>query len=367
MLLSRKVRVYPNDEQAKQMLKTANCMRFVYNWALTTQKENHEAGEKFISNFDLAKQMTQLKHTDYQWLKEVSSNAITMAIFDACDAYKRFFKKLAKYPRYKHRGCSLSFYSKATKVKDGKLVFIEKTGWMRSSEQLPVDTKLSNPRVSFDGKYWYISVAFEHDLIEEELTENVLGIDLGIKNLAVCSDGEVFKNINRIKRVKTLEKRIKRLQRQVSRKYTMNGITSAKDKTKNIVKLEAKIMLLHRKLKNIRKTYNHQVTTKIVKTRPKKIVLEDLNVSQMLKNKHLAKKIANQAFFEIRTMLEYKSKRRGIIVEFVPRFFPSSKQCSSCHHVKNDLKLTDRVYNCICGLSIDRDLNAALNLANYIS
>lgn len=250
-------------------------------------------------------------------------------------------------------------------MKQGKLVLLEKIGWVRTNEQLPIGVKYSNPRVSYDNKYWYLSVGIEQEKHHEELTNVSLGIDLGISELAICSNGERYKNINKTKTVKKLEKRLRRLQRKVSRKYQLNKEGSTFVKTSNILKIEREIQLLHRRLANIRKNYLHQVTTEIVKTKPFKVVIEDLNVRGMMKNRHLSKAIVNQGFYEFRRQLEYKTKFRGIELVIADRWFPSSKMCSGCGSINKNLKLSDRVYKCDCGLKLDRDSNASINLANY--
>ena len=252
---------------------------------------------------------------------------------------------------------------KNLKLKMG--VNIEKVGWIKANEQLPIGVKYSNPRISYDNKYWYLSVGIEQEEVKEELTNVSLGIDLGLKNLTICSDGTVYKNINKTYEVKKIEKRLKRLQRKVSKKYEKNKKGKEYVKTKNIIKLEKQIQQVYRRLSNIRKNHLHQTTTSIVKTKPYRIVIEDLAVSNMMKNKHLSDAIIKQGFYEFRRQLEYKCKFRGIELIVADRFYPSSKTCSQCGKIKKDLKLSDRIYRCSCGLSIDRDLNASINLSKY--
>lgn len=218
-----------------------------------------------------------------------------------------------------------------------------------------------------------ISVGVERQEIKEELTNTSLGVDLGIKKLAVCSDGTIFKNINKTKQVKNIEKRLKRLQRKASRKYEKNKIQKGGErrcqylKTSNIIKIEKRIQQLHRRLKNIKNNHIHQITTSIVRSKPYRIVIEDLAVSNMMKNKHLSDAVRKQCFYEFRRQLEYKCKFRGIAFVIADRFYPSSKICSQCGKVKKDLKLKDRMYHCDCGLHIDRDYNASINLSKYQS
>lgn len=369
MILARKVRLRPNNEQEKQLWKSVGTARWAYNWTLARQKENYEKGNKFIQDGILRKELTQLKkQEEYLWLNEVSNNVAKQAIKDACDAYKKFFKGLAKHPKFKSRKKSKpSFYNDNIKLKvKSKMVLVEKVGWIKTSEQIPTDCKYSNPRISHDGKYWYLSVGIEEEQDEIELNSDlVIGIDLGIKDLAVCSNELVFNNINKTKEVMKIEKRLRRLQRKVSRKYEMNKEGNRFVKTCNTVKIEKQIRILHRRLKNIRSNHIHQSTNTIVKTKPSMVVMEDLNVSGMMKNQHLAKALANQKLYEFIRQMKYKCEKYHIEFIQVGRFFPSSKTCSCCGQIKSDLKLSDRVYICDCGLEIDRDLNAAINLANY--
>ena len=369
MIVRKKVRLYPTKEQEQKLWQSVGTARFIYNWTLNKQEENYKNGGKFISDNILRKELTQLKKSELSWLNDVSNNVTKQAVKDACKAYKRFFKGEANKPRFKSRRKSKkAFYNDNVKlkVKENNLVLIEKVGWIKTNEQIPIGVKYTNPRISYDNKYWYISVGIEKEEIKEELTDVSLGIDLGLKDLAICSDGTVYKNINKTRAIKNIEKKLKRLQRQVSRKYEQNKKGKEYVKTKNIVKLENKIQQVHRKLANIRNNYLHQTTTSIVKTKPYRIVVEDLNVSGMMKNKHLSDSIRKQCFYEFKRQLEYKCKFRGIEFIKADRFYPSSKTCSNCGHIKKDLKLKDRTYICSeCGFVIDRDFNASLNLANY--
>lgn len=372
MILAKKVRIYPTKEQEQKLWQSVGTARFIYNYTLAKQEENYKNGGKFISDGIIRKELTQLKKSELIWLNEVSNNVTKQAVKDACNAYKRFFKGLAKKPKFKIRKKSKpSFYNDTSKLKvKKKKVLIEKVGWIKTNEQIPIDVKYNNPRVTYDNKYWYISVGVEVDKKQEELTDISLGIDLGLKDLAVCSDGKVFKNINKTKEVKNLEKRLKQKQRQISRKYEINKIKKGGScqfiKTKNIEKLENTTKLMHRKLTNIRDNYIHQVTTSIVKTKPYRIVIEDLNVSGMIKNKHLSDSVRKQCFNKFRQYITYKAELYGIGLVIADRFYPSSKTCSECGSIKKDLKLKDRVYRCPhCGVVIDRDYNASLNLSMY--
>lgn len=369
MILAKKVRLRPTQEQEKQLWKSVGTARWAYNWTLAKQEANYRNGGKFINDGVLRKDLTELKQSEeYAWLYNVSNNITKQAIKDACDAYKKFFRGLAKKPRFKSRKKSKpSFYNDNVKLKIKRnSVLIEKVGWITTSEQLPMDSKYSNPRISFDGKYWYLSVGIEQANKEVKLTDDVIGIDVGVKELAVCSNGMMFKNISKTKEVRKIEKRLRRLQRQVSRKYQMNKEGSCFVKTSNIIKLEKSIRLLHRKLANIRTNHIHQATNAIVKTKPSTVVMETLNIKGMMKNKHLSKAIAQQKLYDFKVKLQYKCEKNGIRFIEADKWYPSSKLCSCCGQIKKDLKLSDRVYECDCGLKIDRDLNAAINLSKLV-
>ena len=367
MILSKKIRLYPTTEQEEKLWQSVGTARFIYNWTLNKQEENYKNSGKFISDNDLRKEITKLKKNELSWLNEVSNNVAKQSVKDACNAYKNFFKGLAHKPRFKSKKKSRpSFYNDTSKLKvKEKLVLIEKVGWIKTKEQVLIDVKYTNPRISFDNKYWYLSVGVEVERPTLQLTGESLGIDVGVKDLAVCSNGMTFKNINKSKEVRRLKKTLKRKQRQCSRKYEMNKKGKEYVKTKNIAKLEKQIKLIHRKLSNIRLNYIHQVTTKIVKTKPSRIVMEDLNIKGMMKNKHLSEAAMEQCLYNFKMIMKYKCEFYGIEFIEADRYYPSSKLCSSCGSIKRDLKLKDRTYKCSCGLSINRDYNASINLSRY--
>lgn len=362
-----KIRLKPTKEQETLIKKSMGVSRFVYNWCLTAQSNS----DKFIRDNELRKELTQLKKTkEYYWLAEVGSNVIKQSAKDLCSAYKRYFNHISNKPVFKKKGNSNSFYVNYESMKRTEIgVRCEKLGNIKTSERLPKlakDKHYLNPHIIFDGKYYYITFCVEMEMIVKETTSEVVGIDLGIKDFAVCSTGVVYKNINKTPTMKKLNKRLKHLQRQLSRKYLMNKIGNKFVKTKNIIKLEHEIELVCRKIKDIRENYIHQTTSYLVKTKPCKIVIEDLNIKGMMKNKHLSKTIAEQGFYSFSSVLKYKCEWNGIRLVTADRFYPSSKKCSCCGNIKKDLKLKDRIYKCdICGLVIDRDFNASLNLANY--
>lgn len=372
MMTSIKVRLEPNDKQNSKLFQASGTARFIYNWTLARQEENYKNGGKFISDNDLRKEITQLKKTEqYKWLNTVSNNIAKQAVKDGCEAYKKFFKRLAEKPRFKSRRKSKpSFYHDTDKIKFTQThVQLEKLGKVRLSEydRIPTNAKYSNPRVTHDGIHWYVSVGVEVEDELYELTSESIGIDLGIKDLAICSNREEpYKNINKGKKVKKIEKKLRRLQRKVSRKYEKNKEGRRYVKTSNIVKLEKNIRKLHRNLDNIRTDYRHKITTEIVKTKPSRIVMENLNVKGMMRNRHLSKAVAQQGFHEFKTMVQYKAERYGIEFVEADQWYPSSKTCSECGYVKPKLSLTERNFVCeCCGSEIDRDVNASINLSRY--
>ena len=377
-----KVMLLPNNKQKTKMFQYAGTARYIYNWALSREQENYKNGGKFISDNDLRKELTKLKKTDeYQWLNGVSNNVSKQAVKDACSSYERFFKHQAGFPKFKSKKRSTpSFYQDPVKIRFTKThVKIEgfssskkknkqKLNWVRLAEKgrIPINCKYTNPRVTFDGINWWLSVGIEvNDNPAKENINNGIGIDLGLKDLAICSDSNVYKNINKTQRVKKLEKKKRRLQRSISRKYLLNKKGDNYCKTCNIIKSEKELLKLNHRLTNIRQNYLHQTTSEIVKREPSFICIEDLNVSGMMKNRHLSKAVQQQCFGEFRRQLEYKANWNNINLIIADRWYPSSKLCSCCGNIKKDLKLKDRVYKCDCGITIDRDYNAALNLKAY--
>ena len=387
MIIATKIRLKPTKEQETLFWKSAGVSRWAYNYFLAESERHYQEyldgkhEKKTISEGEVRKYINNvLKKTTHTWLKEVGSNVMKQAVKDADNARKRWFKGLSEKPRFKSRHKSkISFYVNYERLKRVNGGFRgEKIGFVRTCQPLPKligKQKYSNPRISFDGRNWFLSVGYEVDVEEVELTNKSLGIDLGVKDLAICSDGQVFKNINKTQEVKRLEQKLKREQRKLSRKMEFNTLKRTKNgkpiykkplkEMKNIQKQTCKMQNLHKRLTNIRNNHLHQATNKIVKTKPSRLVIEDLNVSGMMKNKHLSKAIAQQKLHEFRRQLEYKTKKYGIELVIADRWYPSSKMCSCCGNIKSDLKLKDRVFKCDCGFVADRDYNASINLANY--
>ena len=381
MIETIKVQLRPNNKQLTKLFQYAGCSRFAYNWTISREQENYKLGNKFLSDNELRKEFTQLKkHKEYQWLSKISNNVTKQAIKDACNSYKRFFKGLSKYPKFKSKKNSKqSFYQDGVKIQfTNTHVKVEgftmshrknkqKLNWIKLREKgrIPTNCKYMNPRITYDGLHWFVSVSIDVEDNTDIPSNEGVGIDLGLKDLAICSDGHTYKNVNKTQKVKKVEKRKRRLQRSISRKYNMNKRGESYKKTSNIIKREKELLKLSKRLTNIRHNHLHQITSEIVKRKPSFICIEDLNVSGMMKNKHLSKAIQQQGLYEFRRQIEYKSDWNNITVIVADRFFPSSKLCSCCGEIKKDLKLPDRIYQCDCGNIIDRDYQASLNLKQY--
>ena len=381
MIKTIRVMLIPNNRQRSKLFQYANTARFAYNWALGREQTNYKSGGKFLSDVDLRQEFTKMKQTqEYEWLNDVSNNVTKQAIKDACDAYKKFFKGLAKFPKFKSRKKSTpSFYQDNVKIQFSEThVKVEgfaaskkknkqQLNWIRLAEhnRIPTNCKYSNPRIKFDGLNWWITVGVEcPDPVVAPQNEGV-GIDLGIKDLAICSDGNKYKNINKSNEIKKLKKKRRRLQRSVSRSYEQNKKEGEYCKNSNVIKKEKLLLKITHRLTNIRQNYLHQTISEIVKREPSFICIEDLNVNGMMKNKHLSKAVQEQCFYEFRKQIGYKATWNNITVIIANRFFPSSKLCSCCGTIQTDLKLSDRIYKCTCGNVIDRDYQAALNLKRY--
>ena len=380
-----RVMLCPNNKQRTKMFECAGTARFAYNWALAYEQLNYEIGNDFINDCDLRKIFTQLKSTDkFSWLNGYSNNITKQAIKDAVIAYKNFFSHRAKFPKFKSKKRSRpSFYVdtshiqissthiKLEKLTSSKKQSKQRLNWVKLAEKdrIPLNCKYYNPRVTFDGLNWWLSISIEsirsRGSSETNTTDGV-GIDIGIKNLAVCSDGKEYKNINKSETVKQLKKKKRRLQRKIFNKYNKNKKGVSYCKTRNIIKSEKQLLKVNHRLTNIRHNYLHQVTSEIINRKPKFIAMEDLNVRGMMKNKHLANAIQEQCFYEFYRQLQYKASWSNIKFITVPRFYPSSKMCSCCGNINKSLRLSDRTYICTeCGLEIDRDYQASINLKRY--
>ncbi len=394
MMKGFRIRLLPTEEQESLLWQNAGVARFAWNWGLALQMKRFEDGEKLLGEYDLRKEFLKLKEQDeFLWLNDVSSKAPVFALFDLMTSYKNFFRiqkngekfttktrekakrrgrKLTPYdmkghPKFKKKAKTIPCFSQPNEMlyfKEGCVVLL-KVGRVKvhTDRKLPQGRgicRFYNPRVFFENGKWILLFVMEVEKQDYELRDCSVGIDLGIKKLAVVScDGEcsVHENINKSRRVKRLKRHLKHLQRQAAKKAK---------RSKNQRKAYEKCAGLYRKLSAIRKDHTHKTTRKIVDLLPKRIVVEDLNVRWMMKNHHLARAVAEQTFFEFRRQIEYKCEERGIELVVADRFFPSSKKCSKCGEVNKGLRLKDRIFICPhCGTSLDRDFNAALNLENY--
>jgi putative transposase len=376
----------PNNKQRTKLFECAGVARWAYNFALATQQENHKNGGKFLSDGELRKRLTELKkQKEYDWLNKYSNNITKQAIKDACQSYKNFFEGRTKFPKFKSKKRSRpSFYVDTAKIKitdthvklekltTSKKSNKQKLNYIKLAEKcrIPIgnNTKYSNPRVTFDGLNWWLSIGVEEVEAKNQNYTEGIGIDLGVKDLAVINDGRKIPNINKSQEIKRLNKKLKRLQRKLSRKYEKQkeGGVNRYKKTKNIIKLECLIRKVHKRIKDIRTNYLHQETAKLVKTKPEFVCMEDLNVKGMVKNHKLSKSIQEQTFSEFRRIIEYKCKWNNIRFIVADRYYPSSKTCSECGYVLDKLSLSTRKWVCPeCGVIHDRDINAAINLMKY--
>ncbi len=375
-----KIEINPTDEQKCKIHRTIGVSRFVYNFYIARNKEVYEKEGKFVSGMDFSKWLNNEyipNNQEMKWIKEVSSKATKQAIMNGDKAFRDFFKGAKGFPRFKKKkNQDVKAYFPKNNKTDWTLerhkVKIPTLGWVRLKEfgYIPVNSIVKSGTVSQKADRYYVSILVEETDIKISNPNNAgVGIDLGIKEFAVCSDGIKFKNINKTSTVKKVEKKLKREQRKLSRKYESlkirnKNIKEGRATGQNIQKQIVKVQKLHQRLTNIRTDYINKIVSSIIKQKPSYITIEDLNVKGMMKNKHLSKAISSQKFFEFKTKLMSKCKQNNIELRIVDRFYPSSKTCSNCGKVKKDLKLSDRIYKCDCGFTIDRDLNASINLKN---
>ncbi len=371
-----KTEINPTPEQKQIIHQTIGVCRFIYNFYLAHNKEVYVKEKKFVSGMNFSKWLNNEfipNNPEYNWIKEVGSKAVKQSIMNGEKAFKKFFKGESKFPRFKKkRNNDVKAYFPKNNPTDWTVerhrVKIPTLGFVQIKEKgyIPVNSEVTSGTVSCEAGRYYVSV-----LIKEELQQNHLpysegiGIDLGVKEFAVISNGLEKKNINKTKKIKNLEKKLKREQRRLSKKYENKKKGVATKSAKNIDKQALKVQKLHQKLKNIRHNYVNEIVSELVKNKPEYITIEDLNIKGMMKNRHLSKAIAQQNFYYFKTKLQKKCKQLGIELRIVSRWYPSSKTCACCGNIKKDLKLSDRVYICEeCGYEMDRDLNAAINLKN---
>ena len=375
LLKSFKTEINPTDEQKVKIRKTIGTCRFIYNFYLAHNKELYESGKKFMSSSQFRVWLNNEylpSHPEYSWIKEAYSKSVTQSVNNGQTAFENFFNHKSAFPKFKKKGRSdVKMYFVRNNPKDCSCerhrIKIPSLGWVRIKEKGYIPTTkdgyvIKSGHVSIKADRYYVSVLIE--IPDKRIANNSgegIGIDLGLKDFAIVSNGKTYKNINKSAKLKKLEKKLAREQRSLSRKYE-NLKKGGPTQKRNIQKQRLKIQKLHHRIDNIRTDYINKIIAEIVKTKPSYITIEDLNVSGMMKNRHLSKAVASQKFYEFKTKLEAKCKENGIELRIVDRWFPSSKTCHCCKHIKKDLKLSDRIFRCDCGYIEDRDFNAALNL-----
>ncbi|MCR5236234.1 MAG: transposase [Lachnospiraceae bacterium] len=409
MLIGKKVCLQPNKAQAEAFSRFAGTGRFAWNESLAFYMSVFRDEGRYATLSDMIHHLQELKHndSDYAWLNAVPEAITKQAIKDLLKAFKSYYNKRKQpgyvpytreqiehaarigkeltgydqqgHPKFKKRGkCMESFYQRTDNVHKTDDTHIKITGIKKpvrctALQGIDLPEHIQNPRITFNGKYWYLSYSYEvddADVIEDPQRE-VLAVDLGIKDLAITSDGKHYRNINKDPEIKRLRKRLKHIQRLISHKYEANAVTDKNGKkvyhkTNNIKKLEHTERMIYRRIRNIQQAYMYEVINSMLRTKARTVVLEDLNVKGMLQNPKLAKAIQEERLYEFRRIMGYKCERNGTELVIADRWFPSSKRCSCCGNIKHGLKLRDRTYICdVCGLVMDRDENAALNLEQY--
>ena len=375
MLKSFKTEINPTEEQKARIRRTIGTCRYVYNFYLGHNKALHDNGEKFMTGKDFSLWLNNKyipDNPDKTWIREVYSKAVKKSIEDGCTAFTRFFKHQSDFPKFKKKGKSdVKMYFVRNNPKDCQCerhrLKIPTLGWVRIKEKGYIPTTkdgymIRSGTVSVKAGRFYVSVLVEiPDVNIDNSSNEGIGIDLGLKDFAIISNGKTYRNINKSAGLKKLEKQLIREQRSLSRKYE-NLKKGESTQRANIQKQRLKVQKLHHKMDNIRTDYINKTIAEIVKTKPSYITIEDLNVKGMMKNRCLSKAVASQKFYEFRTRLKAKCDENGIELRVADRFYPSSKTCHHCGSVRKNLKLSDRIYRCECGYVADRDFNAALNL-----
>ena len=377
MLRTFKTEIKPSNEQAVKIQKTIGVSRFVYNFYIAENKKTYKKDKSFLSANDFSKYLNRdfiPNNEDYSWIKDVYSKSTKQSIRNAESAFKKFFKGLSRFPNFKKKNKSdvKMYFVKNNKhdcICERHRIKIPTLGWVRLKEKGYIPTTKDEYTITSGtisckaGRYYVTCLVDMEEPKKEKLNDIGLGIDLGLNNFAIVSNGKVYKNINKTNKVRKLEKKLKREQRKLSRKYENYKKRKKGESThKNIDKQILKVQKLHKRIDDIRTDYVNKIVNVLAKTKPTYITIEDLNVFGMMKNRHLSKAIASQKFYEFRSKLKTKCEVSGIELRIANRFYPSSKTCHNCGRVNKDLKLSDRTYICECGYKEDRDLNASLNL-----
>ena len=378
MYKALKIELKLTDEQKIKVCQTIDTVRFIYNEYIKYNQEQYKLGNKFVNAYDFSKYINNIyipNNPDKKWIKDVSSKSVKQAIIYGERAFKRFFKGLSAFPVFKKKGknelgayfvknnkTDFEFYRHKIKIPTLKFVRLKEYGY------IPKNANIKSGTITKVVDRYFLSLIIEVEDNLKVINTNIegLGIDLGIKDTVICSNGKVFKNINKTSKVKRLKKKLKREQRKMSRSIEYSKSKKIKlQELKNFNKKKLKIQKVFYRLNCIRNDYNNKIVDEITRAKLKYITIEDLKISNMMKNKHLSKVIQEQNFYTIRTKLINKCKERNIELRLVDTFYPSSKTCSCCGNIKKNLKLKDRVYKCDkCGLEIDRDYNASINLKN---
>ncbi|BAG09190.1 RNA-guided endonuclease InsQ/TnpB family protein [Finegoldia magna] len=383
MLITYKTEIKPNPEQVIKIKQTMGVCRFIYNFYIVENQKAYKNNMPFITAFNFSKWLNNVfipNNLNYSWIRDVSSKSVKQSIVCAERAFKRFFKKESKFPRFKKKNKSnVKMYfvrnNKGDCLCERHRIKIPTLGWIKIKEKGYIPTSkddyvVKSGAISYKAGRYYISCLVDIEEPPKQILKPFgLGIDLGLEKFAVISNGNVYKNINKSKKIIKLEKKLRHEQKCLSRKYEQLKNNKKGESThKNILKQIAKVQKTHLKLSNIRTDYINKIINELVKTKPAYIVIENLNISGMIKNRYLSKSISNQRFYEFRQKLFNKCNFHGIELRIADRFYPSSKTCHSCGSIKKDLKLSDRIYKCpTCGEIIDRDLNASLNLRDTTS
>lgn len=376
MLKTYKIEIKPTEEQRIKIAKTIGVCRYVYNFYLSKNKKEYEERKKFISGYSFSKWLNNEfipNNESFMWIKQVSSKAVKQSIMNAEKSYKNFFKKKAKFPRFKKKSdTSVKIYLPKNNKTDWSIerhrIKIPTLGFMRLKEfgYISTDSMVKSGTVSKYANKYYVAVLVEEKEInlDKKYTNEKIGCDLGIKDFLISSDGRIFKNVNKTSKVKKLEKRLRRKQRTFSRKVQANKKGNNIVYTTNMRKTKDELAVIHFKLKRIRHEYVRFVVNSLVKANslPEYISIEDLNIKGMLKNRHLSDSIRKQNFYYFREYLIQRCKKYDVEVRLIDRWYPSSKKCHQCGNIKKDLTLSDRIYKCDCGYIEDRDVNASLNI-----
>ena len=377
MLKAFKTEISPSKEQMNKSNRTIGTCRFVYNFYLDHNKEVYENEKRFVSGMEFSKWLNNdfiPNHQKYSWIKEVGSKAVKQSIMNGEKAFKKFFKGEAGFPNFKKKNNQdvKAYFPKNNKTDwtvERHRIKVPTFGWVKLKEfgYIPVGATVTGGTISQKADRYYVSVTVRMPEVKQQpvVFSEGDGVDVGIKDFVISSHGEVFKNLNKSSAIRKMEKKLKREQRALSRKFEMKkrGEKSATNGGRNIAKNVLRVQTLHQCLANMRNEYRAYVVSRLTKTKPAYITIEDLNVKGMMKNRHLSRVIAGQGFHDFKVKLLDACKKVGSELRQVSRFYPSSKLCSNCGHKKTKLSLSERVYHCeACGMELDRDLNAAINL-----